>query len=41
VRPLPLIAAGLLLAGAIAGQPGGSRLTRVLMLLGAVGLVAS
>jgi membrane protein DedA with SNARE-associated domain len=38
VRPLPLIAAGLLLAGAIAGQPGRSRLTRVLMLLGAVGL---
>lgn len=38
MRPLPLIAAGLLLAGAIAGQPGRSRLTRVLMLPGAVGL---
>lgn len=40
MRPLPLIAAGLLLTGAIAGQPSSSRITRVLMLLGAVGLVA-
>jgi membrane protein DedA with SNARE-associated domain len=40
VKPLALLAAGLLLAGAITGRPSSSRLTRVLMLLGTIGLIA-
>jgi membrane protein DedA with SNARE-associated domain len=40
VSPFALLAAGLLLAGAITGQPSGSRLTRALMLLAAAGLAA-